>query len=206
MSAISTLYALNLQSVTWDRVRTATSSDSNMQAHLELIKAGLPEHRHELPEDLWEYFQFCDNLHTAHGVILYKDRVVIPASLRNEILSSLHSAHQGLTAMMARAESSVFWKGITPAINAVRASCQHCNHIAPSNPSAKPTPLSNPDYPFQCVCKDFFHYKGCNYLVVVDRYPNWPIVERACEGVQGLIDCIHQTFVTFGIPDELASL
>lgn len=205
VSAISTLYALNLQSVTWDRVRTATSSDNNMQALLELIEAGLPEHRHELPEDLREYFQFRDNLHTADGVILYKDRVVIPPSLRNEILSSLHSAHQGVTAMTARAESSVFWPGITPAISAVRASCQHCNRIAPSNPSAPPTPLSNPDYPFQCVCADFFHYKGCNYLVVVNRYSNWPIVERAREGAQGLIDCIRRTFVTFGIPDELAS-
>ena len=40
---------------------------------------------------------------------------------------------------------------------------------------------------------------------MVDRYSNWPIVERAREGAQGLIDCIRRTFVTFGIPDELAS-
>ena len=107
--------------------------------------------------------------------------------------------------MTARAESSIFWPGITPAISALRASCQHCNRIAPSNPSAPPTPLFTPDYPFQCVCADFFHYKGCNYLVVVDRYSNWPIVERAQGGAQGLIDCLRRTFVTFGIPDELAS-
>ena len=107
--------------------------------------------------------------------------------------------------MTARAESSIFWPGITPDISALRASCQHCNRIAPSNPSAPPMPLSNPDYPFQCVCADFFHYKGCNYLVVVDLYSNWPIVERAREEAQGLIDCLRRTFVTFGIPDELAS-
>ena len=64
---------------------------------------------------------------------------------------------------------------------------------------------SAPLYPFQCVCADFFHYKGGNYLVIVDRYSNWPIVERAAKGSQGLIDCLRKTFVTFGIPDELAS-
>ena len=205
ISTISSLNMLNIQSVTWERVCTATCSDDNMQTLLTLIESGMPEHRHELPEALREYFQFRTSLHTADGVILYKDRVVIPPSLRNEILSSLQSAHQGVTAMTARAESSIFWPGITPAISALQATCQHCNRIAPSKPSAPPTPLFTPDYPFQCVCADFFHYKGCNYLVVVDLYSNWPIVERAQGGVEGLIDCLRRTFVTFGIPDELAS-
>eukprot|EP00057_Strongylocentrotus_purpuratus_P023555 XP_011678029.1 PREDICTED: uncharacterized protein K02A2.6-like [Strongylocentrotus purpuratus] len=107
--------------------------------------------------------------------------------------------------MTARAEASVFWPGITPVISTLRARCDHCNRIAPSNPSSPPTPLTSPVYPFQCICADFFHYKGCNYLVVVDRYSNWPIVERSTHGVDGLTACLRRIFVTFGIPDELAS-
>ena len=139
------------------------------------------------------------------GVILYKDRIVIPPSLREEILNSLHAAHQGITAMIARAESSVFWPGITPAITDLRNRCNHCNRIAPSNPSAPPTPLLSPDYPFQCICADFFHYKGMNYLVIVDRYSNWPIVERSQNGNTGLITSLRRTFVTFGMPEEMSS-
>ncbi|XP_030849703.1 uncharacterized protein LOC115927679 [Strongylocentrotus purpuratus] len=78
--------------------------------------------------------------------------------------------------MTAKAEASVFWPGITTAISNLRARCDHYNQIAPSNPSSPPTPLTSPVYPFQCICADFFHYKGCNYLVVVDRYSNWPIL------------------------------
>lgn len=107
--------------------------------------------------------------------------------------------------MTARAESSVFWPGITPAINDLRNKCNHCNRIAPSNPSAPPTPLIEPDYPFQCVCADFFHYKGVNYLVIVDRYSNWPIVEKSQDGSKGLITSLRRTFVTYGIPEELTS-
>lgn len=44
-----------------------------------------------------------------------------------------------------------------------------------------------------------------NYLIVVDRYSNWPIVERSREGSKGLVDCLRRTFVTFGISDELSS-
>ena len=41
--------------------------------------------------------------------------------------------------------------------------------------------------------------------MVVDRYSNWPIVERAREGSQGLISSLRRTFTTFGISDELSS-
>ena len=204
-TAVCAIDSLHLRSVTWDRVRTATASDDHMQTLLGIIESGMPEYRHELPQPLREYFQFRDELSSVDGVILYKDRVVIPPSLREEVLSHLHAAHQGVTSMTARAEASIFWPGITPAIAALRANCTECNRIAPSNPSAPPTPLLSPAYPFQCICADYFHYKGCNYLVVVDRYSNWPIVERSAQGADGLITCLRRIFVTFGIPDELAS-
>jgi len=201
--AISTLNSI--RAVTWDRVKLETASDTNMNQLLSIIEDGMPIHSHELPPQLQEYHQFRDDLYTVDGVILYKDRVVIPASLREETLSSLHAAHQGCTSMMARVESSVFWPGITPAVTKLRASCQHCNRNAPSQPSAPPIPPVLPEYPFQCICADYFKYAGSNYLVVVDRYSNWPVVERAADGAKGLVTCLRRTFVTYGISDELSS-
>ncbi|XP_048237502.1 uncharacterized protein K02A2.6-like [Haliotis rufescens] len=163
------------------------------------------EFRHELPSSPCEYHQSCEHLHTVDGVVIYKDRIVIPPLLRQDVLTALHSAHQGVSSMMARAEASVFWPGITPAITALRNDCNHRNRMAPSQPCGPPTPPVYPVYPFQPVRADFFHYKGINYLVVVDRYSNWPIVERTSSGAPGLIDYLCRTFVTFGIPDELSS-
>ena len=138
-------------------------------------------------------------------MVPYKDRIVIPPSLRPDVLESLHSAHQGVTSMTSRVESSVFWPGITADISSLRARCNKCNRMAPSQPNAPPTPLTSPVYPFQCICADYFTYRGMNYLVIVDRYSNWPIVERAHDGAAGLIACLRRTFSTFGIPDELSS-
>ncbi|KAG0715806.1 hypothetical protein GWK47_011103 [Chionoecetes opilio] len=106
--------------------------------------------------------------------------------------------------MMSRAESSVFWPGITPAIKDVRAKCNHCNRMSLSQPSAPPMPTTAPLYPFQCICADYFQYQGRSYLIIVDHYSNWPIIE-ATSGHEGLINCLRHIFVTFGIPDELAS-
>ena len=203
LSAVSSLGSL--QSVTWDKVRIATSSDEHMIQLVDTIESGMPEFRHELPSPLREYHQFRDNLHTVDGVVIYKDRVVIPPSLRKDVLTALHAAHQGVSSMTSRAEASVFWPGITPAIADLRNGCNHCNRMAPSQPSAPPTPPVLPVYPFQSICSDYFHYKGVNYLVTVDRYSNWPIVERTSGGAPGLINSLRRTFVTFGIPDELSS-
>ena len=77
--------------------------------------------------------------------------------------------------------------------------------MAPSQPHAPPIPPTPASYPFQCICTDYFHYGGNNYLVIVDRYSNCPIVERAQAGAQGLIQCLRRCFTTYGIPDELSS-
>ena len=53
------------------------------------------------------------------------------------------------------------------------------------------------------MCADYFHYKGYAYLVIVDRYTNWPILARARGGSKGLVEVLRHTFATYGIPDEL---
>ena len=90
--------------------------------------------------------------------------------------------------MIARAEFSIFWPGITADISSTRDNCYHCNRMALSQPNAPPLPLTQAAYPFQCICADYFHYKGINYLVIVDRYSNWLIVEKTKVGSSALID------------------
>lgn len=81
-AASTKLNSLSIKSVPWDRVRIASTSDANMHQLLQLIESVVPESRHELPPALRENVQFRENLHSLDGVILYKDRIVIPPSLR----------------------------------------------------------------------------------------------------------------------------
>ncbi|CAL4115974.1 unnamed protein product [Meganyctiphanes norvegica] len=205
LMALSTFQASPITSVTWDLVRTATASDETLNALLDLIEAGFPSPSLEIPQALRVYLPLQDHLSTVDGVILYNDRVLIPPSLRPNVLSTLHAAHQGTSTMLARAESSVFWPGITKDIQRIREQCNQCHRNAPSNPSAPPTPPVLPAYPFQYVCADYFTHKGIAFLVIVDRYSNWPIIAKPSEGSAGLIASLKDTFTTFGIPEELSS-
>ena len=84
-----------------------------MHQLVSIIENGIPEAINDLPPPLRTYHRFREHLHTLDGVILYKDWIVIPPSLRNDVLAALHSAHQGMSQMTIRAESSMFWPGIT---------------------------------------------------------------------------------------------
>ena len=172
---------------------------------LNLIDTGFPPTREKISTELQPYYPVRDSLSTFDGVVLYKHRIVIPTSLRPHVLFVLHSAHQGITSMVSRAESTVFWPGITQHIRTRRECCPQCNRMAPSQPNAPPTVMQQPCYPFQLLCADYFHYQGVNYLVIVDRYSNWPIVERAHDGANGLVNTLRCTFGTYGIPEELAT-
>lgn len=195
----------SLRSVTWDRVREATTSDSDMRTLEEMAADGFPDSKVDMPESIRTFHQYRDDITSTDGVILYKDRVIIPPLLRNEVLSALHAAHQGVSMMTARAESSVFWPGMTADIHATRQHCDHCHRMAPSQPGAPPVPPIPVVYPFQAVCSDFFVHRGVHYLVTVDRYSNWPIISQSPGGATGLINHLRRAFVTYGTPEELTS-
>ena len=196
---------MSAQPLTWEQVQAATAMDDDMLTLLECIEDGFPEQRHSLTPRLKPYHHHRCHLSTADGVAIYKDRVIIPKALRKTCLASLHAAHQGVSHMTAKAETSIFWPGITADIHSTRAECAECNRMAPSQAAMPPVPPVPAEYPFQCICADYFTYKTKTYLVIVDRYSNWPIVMKAGDGAKGLISILRESFATFGIPDELAS-
>ena len=194
-----------IRSITWDDVRTTTTSDPEMLRLIDFINNGFPEATSDVPVVIRPYHRYRDHLSEYDGVVLYKDRVVIPPALRHRVLQALHAAHQGVSMMDSRAASSFFWPGMSQAISDTRSRCDTCNRNAPSQPSAPPTPPILPAYPFQSICADYFSHGGRHYLVIVDRYSNWPIVEESSNGSSGLISALRRTFVTYGISEELTS-
>ena len=114
LAAISRLKPL--QSVTWDNVCITTTSDLDMRKLVKIIEPGMSDNRNDIPTPLLEYHQFRNYLSTIDGVAIYIDRIIIPPSLRSDVLKALHSAHQVVPSMLSRAESSIFWPGVTPAI------------------------------------------------------------------------------------------
>ena len=113
----------------WNSTKQETASGAVLHQLVSINENGIPEAINDLPVPLHTYHKFREHLHTLDGVILFKDWIVIPPSLRNDVLAALHSAHQGTPQMTAKAELPIFWPGINSDISDIRSCCSHCNKI-----------------------------------------------------------------------------
>ena len=133
----------DLKSMTWHRVQEASSADPEIQVLIESINVGNIPMEGSRSQGVSKYSRVFDELSVVDSVVLYKDRIVIPSSLRDHVLQSLHAAHQGVSSMIARADTSVYWPGINEDIRRTRERCSACNSITPPQPNAPTTPLAH---------------------------------------------------------------
>lgn len=233
--AQSTTIAVNsekIQAVTWERVQDAMHKDKKMQTLRRMVESVFPDDRSSMPDELLPYWPWRDEMYVQDGVILKDNnlsvfpkirsgnlhsymenqgtRVLIPPSLRQEVLESLHAAHQGVSAMNERAKVSVFWPGITNDIQAIRHTCKECNRTAPSQAKTPAMQPLIPTTPFEALACDYFHFKGYYYLVTADRLSGWTEQIRIKvgtneAGANGLCKALRRLFSTFGVPIEISS-
>ena len=189
--------------------RSATGPvDTGGQKLIHMIQSGFPISKQSCPHEVKEYFRYREDLSVCDGLILVKSRVLITQSLRREILECLHSAHQGVQGMKARVAESIFWPGITAAINDIRARCKTCNTIAPSHSAEPPITADPPQFPYEQVCADYFELGGIQYLAMADRYSGWLSVKcfpRGGASASALVSTLCEWLMVFGAPKELAS-
>ena len=197
-----------LRAITLERVKDAARNDPESIALTQLLENGFPDDASTLPDCIRPYWKVRHGLSNHDGITLYEGRIVIPASLRAEVLDGLHSAHQGVVGMKARASCSIYWPGLGSAITNRRAQCKVCNTIAPSQPAEPMTPSPAPSYPFEMTVADYFNLKGIIYLVYADRYTGLVTIAKCPthknDGNHLKME-LRTLFSIYGAPSEMAS-
>lgn len=194
--------------ITWSLLANETAKDDSLGRLLRCLEneGCLDSHN----PALGNLSTISDSVYAHDGVLLYNDRVIVPTSLRETILTHLHAAHQGISTMEQRARTIVYWPGMSKDIQDTRNRCSDCNRNAPSQASTLPLPSSPPSTPFEEIFADFFDHGGCHYLVVGDRLSGWVEVLRSTAntnlgGSAGLVRHLRTLFATFGVPEEISS-
>ena len=198
----------NRIAISWELLAEETLKDRTLSDLLSAIETNDREGIEKISRS--EYGRYIEAFYASEGVVMYKDRVVVPPSLRKSIAENLHAAHQGVSTMERRAQAIIFWPGMVNDIQQVRAKCNDCNTIAPSQAQLPSIPAKPPKTPFEQVFADFFDFAGHHYLVVGDRLSGWPEIYAtptgsSNAGAKGLIACLRSLSATFGVPEELSS-
>ena len=82
------------------------------------------------------------NLVIDDGLALKGDRIVIPQSLKKEVLEAIYACHQGESKCLLLARESVYWPGTT---NDVRDMVQTCEVCSRHQSASSKLPIMQPD-------------------------------------------------------------
>lgn len=187
-------------------IKNEIKQDEEMLELIELTKNGWPEKKTDIKEIVKIYFPFNDEISYHDGILFKNQRIIIPKTLRNSILTKLHVSHLGKEKTKNRAREIVYWPGMSRDIDNLVANCQACATYARSN---QKEPLKQHDIPqraWQKVAMDIFEIKRKYYLVLVDYFSKFPEVVRLDSLTsEALIYQLKNIFSRQGIPDIVFS-
>ena len=140
------------------------------------------------------------------GIILKGKHIVIPNSLRQQILEQLHTNHMGIEKTKLLACESVYWSSINAHIKSHIKHCAMCLQFQQMQPKEKIIHHDIPLRPWEVVGADVFHFNNKNYLATVDYNSKFPIIKRL-EGLSGenLINTVKIIFAKYCIPLKIMS-
>ena len=189
-----------------EQIRCATAEDATLQRLYQVVMNGWPELRRSVQEDVRPYWNMRDEMSTSDGLLFEGERIVIPESMRQEMLQLLHEPHVGMEKTKSRARTAIFWPGMSRAIEDTVAKCSTCLHFARSNPKEPMIAHEIPDGPFVKVAMDIMSFKGREYLVAVDYYSKFPelaLLENKTS--ECVIAHVKSISARHGIPEEIVA-
>ena len=188
------------------QLQVATATDHQLQQLLALMRSGWPEDVSNVPISLREYWKIRHNLCCAENLIFMNNRIVIPSTMRQEILKCIHEGHMGIEKCKARARVCVYWPAMYEAIENEVRKCPVCNKYGKGNQKEPMIPHDIPNRPWEKLGADYFSFAGNDYLLVVDYFSKYPEVVRVnSKTAEATINKMKQIFSRHGIPNTLVA-
>ncbi|VDI45487.1 Hypothetical predicted protein [Mytilus galloprovincialis] len=131
-----------------EQITEETSKDGTLQTLTRLIIDGWSDEKNEVPKEVFEYWNFRDELSNVNGIILKGEKIVIPASMRKNFLNKLHEGHLGIEKTR---RDSIFWPGINAQITDFISKCSVCLESRRSNSKEPMSESECPDLPWMTV-------------------------------------------------------
>ncbi|UYV62643.1 hypothetical protein LAZ67_2001393 [Cordylochernes scorpioides] len=174
----------------------AQQEDTTLKAVVNYLEQGWPDKK--MSQALLSYWHVKNELGVQNGQLMRSCRLVIPASMKLEILDKLHAGHFGITKTRLRARETVWWPGISEEIAETVRKCSVCIQEAVSKHEPL-IPTNFPTRPWQKIGMDLFKF-------VIDYYSRFPemiqlyrltanVVVRSCKSI----------FARHGIPETVVS-
>lgn len=206
VNLISPLEFLPVSKEMYELLQTETMKDAVLTELKEVVQKGWPEHKRQIPETLREYWSFRDEIICVDGLLYKSSKLIIPKSMRANMLERIHESHLGIVKCKARAREILYWPGMSTQIELMVAQCGICAEHAKGNNKEPMIPVDIPERPWANIAVDLFELHHKHYLITVDYFSKWPEVAKLDNlSTTNVICHLKSQISRFGIPDVVIS-
>ena len=137
-------------------LRDATASDCVLQKLIQVTLGGWPSQKSDTDLDVRAYYNVRHELTMHNGLVFKDNRIVVPTSVRKDIIATVHRSHQGIRGCIRRAKDAVYWPLMKQEITDYVNQCSVCNTYRPEQCKEPLMPHAVPDRPWAKVAADLF--------------------------------------------------
>ncbi|XP_062575332.1 uncharacterized protein K02A2.6-like [Saccostrea cucullata] len=203
---IHTLEYLPINEKKMEKFKTEMANDVKLQQLKQVVLDGWPDTRAECQEAVKPYWNYRDEIGYYDGYVTKNKRLIVPDSLRPDMLKKLHNTHMGLEKTKQRARDILFWPGIKTDITELITSWGVCNQFKNNQQREPLLQHGIPDRPWQKVGTDLFELDRQNYIVIVDYFSKFfEVAKLTSTKSTSVIKKLKEIFSRYGIPEEVMS-
>ena len=198
---------INFNQTKQEILRTETRRCPIMSTLTETVLEGWPKSIKELPTDIRVFWPFRDTIGIEDGVIFKGKQVIIPASMREDILNQLHDGHQGIEKTRLLARDTVYWPNINDDITRMVGACPLCQELQVRNTKEPLLQTEIPPKPWTLLGTDLFEIKGRYFVIISDYFSKFPIVRELSSPISSasVTKVMAEMCGIFGRPNEIRS-
>ena len=187
-----------------EEIRAELQKDDILKTVMHHVQNGWPDKK-SMNRAIKAYYNEQGFLSIHDGLLMRGNRLVIPSTLRHDVLRHLHDGHQGVNKTRENAANSVWWPGVSADIEKMVKTCPDCA----KNRRARIEPMRGTPFPSRAwsrIATDFFQQDGKHFLLVIDYFSrDVEIFRMKKTNTSTLIKKLKKVFARHGIPDILVS-
>jgi len=203
--AINWMEDVQQHPITAAEIADATRTDAVLARVMTYTQRGWPAE--EVDSKYQPYKKHALELSVEYGRLLWRQRLVVPESLRRNILELLHDQHPGMFRMKSLARGFVWWPSVDLDVEAFVAACNLCQKNRRAVPDVPDVPWTWPVAKWERIHVDFAHFAGVSFLVGTDAHSKWPEVQIMANGTdtEETIEAVRGWFSRWGLPRSVVS-
>jgi transposase InsO family protein len=189
-----------------ERMRSETRRSTEMELLARRVIKGWPTKKHDTDKRIQQYWQQREDITVIDNLLLFRDRLIIPESMRRETMQSLHEGHITNERMQQRANETVYWPGMRKDIQSVAENCQKCAEGARKNPRLPLIQSAEVEFPLQRIGLDIAQTESEYWLIITDEYSGFITpVKIKTESSSEVIAEIKKWMTMCGIPQKITT-